>query len=460
MIQTDYPPAYPTQPEVADEYDVIVIGGGPAGATTAALVAEAGHRVLVLERESVPRFHVGESLIPECYRALDRLGLVERLERSSFTPKYSVQFVSDGYKYSAPFYFTEHPPYVEDGGAPKTWQVERGEFDKLLLDRAIELGATLRTDAQVMGVLFHDADGNQTPPSLDGTVKGVTVRFKSDADQTPREIRCRVVADASGQAAYLSNRLKIREPDDRLKKATVWTYWQNAERDPGRDEYATIILQTEGKKSWFWYIPLQDNVVSVGCTGDLDDMFGDGSSPEQAYQRELSRCPALQARLTDATNLHGYHSTKDFSYYSSRAAGNGWVLVGDAFGFIDPCYSTGVFLALHGGMVVADAINAALDRDELTEATLGGWKDRYKAGVENFRKLVYAFYTPDFSFADFFRQYPQYRVNMTDILVGNVFKPGVGEIFDAMGDVRPPSAAEKKAAEKRAAAAPSTAVLR
>ena len=445
MIQTSYEPAYEDQPAAADEYDVIVIGGGPAGATTAALVAEQGYSVLLLERESVPRFHVGESLIPECYRALDRLGLVERLEASSFTPKYSVQFVSDGHKYSAPFYFTEHPPYVEEGGAPKTWQVERGEFDKLLLDRAIELEATVRTDAQVMGVLFEDAAGQPVAPSVDATAVGVKVRFKADDDSVPREIRCRVVADASGQSAYLSSRLKIREGDDRLKKATVWTYWHNARRDEGRDEYATIIMQTEGKRSWFWYIPLQDNVVSVGCTGDIDDFFADGASPEQAYQRELSRCPALQERLAEATNLHGYHSTKDFSYYSSQPAGDGWVLVGDAFGFIDPCYSTGVFLALHGGMVVADAIGEALRTDRTSGETLGRWAPAYKAGVENFRRLVYAFYTPGFSFADFFRQHPQYRTNMTDILVGNVFKPGVDEIFDAMGEVRPPNAEEKRA---------------
>ena len=446
MIQTEYPPADYTTSEVAGDYDVIVIGGGPAGATTAALTAEAGRRVLLLERESIPRFHVGESLIPECYRTLKRLDLIERLEASAFTPKYSVQFVSDGHKYSAPFYFTEHPPYVDEGGAPKTWQVERGEFDKMLIDRAVELGATIRSDAQVMGVVFEDSDGNEVPPSLDARAVGVKVRFKSDASGEVRTIKSRVVADASGQSAYLSNRLKIREGDDRLKKATVWTYWENARRDPGRDEYATIIFQTEGKRSWFWFIPLQDNVVSVGCTGDLDDLFGDGATPEQAYLRELSRCPALQDRLADATNLHGYRSTKDFSYYSSQAAGDGWVLVGDAFGFIDPCYSTGVFLALHGGMMAADAINNGFASGRLDGPTLGAWAKDYKAGVENFRKLVYAFYTPDFSFAQFFKTYPQYRVNMTDILVGNVFKPGVDEIFDAMGEVRPPTPQEKKAA--------------
>ena len=435
MIQTDYAAEYLDQPDLGDAYDVIVIGGGPAGATAAALVAAAGHSVLVLERESVPRFHVGESLIPETYWTLERLGLIKKLQDSAFPKKYSVQFVSDGHRYSAPFYFHTHKP---DSPSVQSWQVERGEFDKMLLDNAIEHGATLRTDTQVLDLVWEGRPG-------ESRATGVKIRLKSD-DDGPRTISSKVVVDASGQSAFIAKRLGLYEADDRLKKGTVWTYWKGAKRDEGIDEGCTIIMQTEGKQSWFWYIPLQDDVVSVGCTRDMGDMFPKGVSAEEAYQRELARCPALQERLEGAENLTGYHATKDFSYYSSKPAGDGWVLCGDAYGFIDPVYSTGVFCALKSGEFAADAVIEALEQNRCDAATLGAWAPRYKEGTELFRKLVYAFYAPDFNFADFFREHPQYRANMTDILIGDVFKPGVGEIFEAMGEVIPPTSRERSAA--------------
>lgn len=430
VIQTDYTPEYTETPDVADTYDVIVIGGGPSGATVAGLVAAAGKSVLVLERESVPRFHVGESLVPECYWTLERLGLVEQLQERAFPKKYSVQFVSEGMKYSAPFYFEKH----KDCPSNQTWQVERGVFDKMMLDNAISKGAVLRSDSQVMDVLWEGEPG-------ESRALGVKVRFKSEgASSLAREIRSEVVVDATGTSAFIAKRLGLYEPDNRLKKATVWTYWKGAKRDEGIDEGATIIMQTPNKQSWFWYIPLSDDVVSVGCTRDMCEMFAGGVSAEEAYQRELAACPAMQERIEDAENVSGYHTTKDFSYYSGKAAGEGWVLTGDAFGFIDPVYSTGVFCALKSGEFVADAVLDAFDSNDFGGETLGRWMPTYKEGVENFRKLVYAFYAPDFNFGEFFKQYPQYRSNMTDILIGDVFKPGVGDIFDAMGDVKPPVA--------------------
>ena len=258
-------------------------------------------------------------------------------------------------------------------------------------------------------------------------------------DRVEQTINAKVVVDASGQAAFLSSRMKLKKQDDRLRKATVWTYYENAQRDPGRDEGCTIILQTEGKQSWFWYIPLPDNIVSIGCTGSLNYMFGDKLSAEEVHQRELARCPALQERLADATRCRDYFTTKDFSYKSEEAAGDGWVLTGDAYGFIDPVYSSGVYLAMKGGEFVADAIHEAFKAGDLTGSSLGAWKSKYDEGVENFRKLVYAFYAPEFSFGSFLKQHPQFQSNLVDILIGDVFKPGVGEMFDVMGEVLPPS---------------------
>ncbi len=440
MIQTTFPPASTSAPPLQDSYDVIVIGGGPAGSTVGALLAEAGHSVLIVERGTMPRFHVGESLIPQTYWTLKRLGVIEQFKRSAFPKKFSVQFVSDGRRESAPFYFDEHI----DHESAQTWQVERADFDRMLLENAIAKGAALRTQAQVLDVLFkgdravgvklkltEPTSAAGAPPSEPGAPPSEPGASATGPPQV-REIHSRVVCDASGSSAFLSTRLGLKQPNLRLRKGSIWSYFRGAQRDSGKDEGATIIMQTEGKQSWFWYIPLRDDVVSIGCTGDMPHMFPGDSTPEQTFARELDRCPALQKRLHHATRCMDFFTTKDYSYGSSAAAGPGWVLVGDAYGFIDPVYSSGVLLALKGGEFVADAVHAALETDDLSGGALGSWQETYDAGVDNFRRLVYAYYTPEFSFGDFLRDYPQYKPNLVDILVGDVFKPGVSEMFDVM----------------------------
>jgi flavin-dependent dehydrogenase len=427
MIHTSYPASTDSQPAVEAAYDVVVIGAGPAGATTAALVAEYGHRVLVLERASFPRFHVGESLIPETYWPLQRLGLIDQLKQSAYPKKFSVQFVSEGVKESAPFYFDTHNPHESS----QTWQIERATFDCMLLDKAIENGAVARTDAHVLDVLF---DGDQAT--------GVKVKLaqgrSGDGETGTCEIAAKVIVDATGTSAFLANRLGVIKSDSYLKKATVWSYFQGALRDEGKDEGATIILQTAGKSSWFWYIPLSDDMVSVGCTGSMRFMFNkDRTDLAEIFAAELERCPAMQRRLANATQTADFLTTKDYSYRATQAAGPGWLLVGDAFGFVDPVYSSGVFLALKSGEFAADAIHDSIQAADLSAQSLGAWQPKYIEGLELFRKLVYAFYAPDFSFGKFLMAYPQYRENLIDILIGAVFKPGVGEMFDVMGEVLP-----------------------
>ncbi len=424
MIDLHPPSDNRPQPEVDAVYDVVVIGAGPAGATVGGLIAEHGHRVLILERSPFPRFHLGESLIPQTYWPLKRLGLIDQLKQTAFPRKYSVQFVTEDGKESAPFYFDQYNPYE----CSVTWQVVRSEFDKMLVDRALELGAVVHTSAQVLDVLFDD----------DRAI-GVRMMLSGDGERSTRDVSAQVVVDATGQSAFLANRLGLKQPDKRLKKGSVWSYFQGAHRDTGKDEGATIILQTEGKKSWFWYIPLPDDIVSVGCTGSMHDLFATGrGDAEQIFNEELTRCRGVQRRLKKATRITKYLTTKDFSYCASRAAGPGWLLVGDALRFIDPVYSSGVFLALKSGEFAADAIHDALLAADVSTARLGVWQPAYAEGVELFRKLVYAFYTPGFSFGQFLREHPQHRNNLVDILIGDVFKPGVGEIFEAMGEVLPP----------------------
>ncbi len=412
---------------VGQSYDVIVLGAGPAGVTCATLLAEAGKSVLVLERELMPRFHVGESLLPKTYPTLKRLGLLEKMKQSAFPKKYSVQFVTEMGKLTQPFYFDEYIPHESS----QTWQVERAGFDLMLAENGVQKGAVVRTGAHVIDVLF-DKD----------RAIGAKVKLKNGqaGEEEVREIACEVLVDATGQSAFLANRLKMRESDPLLQKGTVWSYFEGAIRDEGKDEGATIIMQTKGKKSWFWYIPLSDDTVSVGCTGSMKYMFpGDGSTPEQIFERELAKCPEMKRRIENSKQVTEFKVTKDFTYRAKQTAGPGWVLIGDAFGFIDPVYSSGILLAFASGEFAADAIIEGFEKNDLSAKQLGKWNDVFVTGLTYFKRLIYGFYAPDFSFGSFFKKYPECRNQMIDILMGDVFKPDLETLFEKMGDVVPPS---------------------
>ena len=397
--------------------DVIVIGGGPAGATAATILAQNGLSVRLFEREKGARFHIGESLMPDTYWTLRRMGVLEKIKASKFTKKYSVQFVTDTGKESQPFYFFENNPHE----ASQTWQVVRSEFDKMLLDNASDLGADIQYGCRVMDAIF---EGDRCV--------GVKVQ---GPDGTINDVFAKVVVDASGQSLVLGSRLKIKVPDPNLRKASVWAYFKGASREAGLDEGATLVLQTEGKKGWFWYIPLQDNIVSVGVVGSLEDMFADKLSHEEIFERELNRCPAAKKRVSVGERVSGYYSTKDFSYKCSQVAGNGWVLVGDAFGFLDPIYSSGVFLALKSGEMAADAIAEGLKNNNTSAEQLGKWGPQFIQGMDRMKRLVYAFYE-GFSFGGFIRKNPDMKRHVIDLLVGDLFKDSVDTVVEPMEMMR------------------------
>ena len=294
----------------------------------------------------------------------------------------------------------------------------------MLLGRAAELGADVVSGCRVTAVDFPV----NAPAS-------VTVQQETSGGAKSFNVSTRLVIDATGQSCYLSNRMKLRQPDAQLRNGTIWTWFRGALRGNGRDEGATIIFSSEQHKSWFWFIPLPGDTVSVGCTGAMDWMFEKGRSADQVFERELTRCPALGRRLANAEPTEPIRSTKDFSYRSTQCAGDRWVLIGDAYGFIDPVYSSGVFLAMKSAELAADTIDRALVNNDLSAGSLGAWKEEYDAGVQHFRNLVYAFYNPKFSFAAFIAKHPEFRDDLTDLLVGNVFKPGAGRMFQSMEEV-------------------------
>ncbi len=406
-------------------YDIIVIGGGPAGSTVATLVAEQGHRVLLLEREAEPQFKIGESLIPATYWTFKRLGMLEKLRVSHFPQKYSVQFYSRTGKASTPFYFFQTNPH----DSAVTWQVLRSEFDEMLLDNAKEKGVEIRRGIGVREVLFEGE-----------TATGVVTQ---NVDGTRETLHATVIVDSTGQRSLIGKQLNLNTIEPNLKMASLFTHYEGGQRDEGIDEGATLILHTEEKDSWFWSIPLPYNRTSIGVVGELDYLLqnrrdADGKlNAQKIFNEELAKCAPLQQRLEGAKQLLPIQTTKDFSYRASRIAGNNWVLVGDAFGFLDPVYSTGLFLALKSGEMAADVIIEAFDKNDFSEAQLGSFGPAFVKGMEAFRKLVYAFYTKEFSFARFLSEYPEYQGGIVDILSGDVFRKDVTHIFPAMAEMCP-----------------------
>src|SRR5260221_1896870 len=275
-------------PSHNDKTRVVVIGGGPAGSTTATLIAQQGYRVKLFERDRFPRFHIGESLIPETYWVLKRLDMLDKMKKSAFVKKCSVQFVNQHGKLSEPFYFTDHNPHE----CSQTWQVLRSEFDEMLLNNAREHGVDVHEGARIREVMF---EGDRAV--------GVRVSFDDGREE---EVRAKVIVDASGQSAIIGNRFNLLEKDTSLKKGAVWTYFKAAYRDKGRDEGATLVLQTKGKKGWWWYIPLHDDIMSVGIVRPFDELFAGNREHEAIYNDELENCPEVKRRVAMGTRCEKY----------------------------------------------------------------------------------------------------------------------------------------------------------
>jgi len=297
--------------------------------------------------------------------------------------------------------------------------VERSEFDAMLVENAASRGADVRWGAKVETVIL---DGRRA--------KGVRGRYE---DGREFEIACEVVVDATGLGSLLARQLGIARKDSRLDKAAIYAHYEGGLRDPGIDGGATVIVNTRGNRGWFWYIPLSRNRVSVGVVGSRGDLLKGRGSPEGVLAEEVADCVTVRERLASARRVSEVRVTGDYTWRATRCAGDGWVLVGDAFGFIDPIYSSGVLLALKSGELAADCILQAFETGDFSGERLGAFGGQLADGMEALRKLVYAFYTPGFSFANFVTQHPEYRPKLIQLLIGDVFREPVRDIFQAMG---------------------------
>ena len=399
------------------KYDAIVVGAGPAGSTTAALLAEKGRDVLVVEKEKFPRYHVGESLMPFCYFPLQRLGLVDTLMESANPRKYCVQFVREDGFLSQPFYFFQH----FDHPSSTTWQVWRSEFDKMILDKARENGASVmeRTKANKL---------------LKSNNRVVGIRAESD-DFGQLEINAPIVVDASGRDCFAARKENWMVRDPELKKVALWTYFKDAKRDPGLDEGATTVAYLPNK-GWFWYIPLSDGMVSVGIVAERDYLFN-GTTKDHAtiFNREIHNNEWIKEHLVGAKQTGEYRITGEYSYRNRYCASDGLVLAGDALGFLDPVFSSGVFLAFKSGVMLADEIDHALKAKDFSAKSFHEYGKMMQSSIETMRKIVYAFYDENFSFGDLAKRGEHLRAALTDCLIGNVDDNEFRELFDAMSDL-------------------------
>ena len=398
-----------------DSWDVLIIGGGPAGCSAAAILAEAGRRVLVLERERFPRYKVGESLIPFTWYPLRRLGLVDRMRQSHFVRKYSVQFVAPGGKASQPFYFSTR----YDENVSQTWQVLRSEFDEMLMENARRKGARIRQGTRVRSLVGRE----------DAT-RGVRVE---GPDGTEEEILAPITLDCSGKEAFAAIRKHWRRRDPRLNKVAVWTYYRGALRDEGIDAGATTVAFVP-EKGWFWYIPQHDDMVSVGVVAEWKYLSRDGlRDPGGIFRREIGRNKWIEEHLAPGVQVGDHFITSEYTFRSEYCAQEGLLLVGDAFGFLDPVFSSGLMLALKGGVLAAESVDAALEAGDLSPARFESYARVMRQGIENMRKLVYAFYDPGFSFRDLTDRYPDMAGAVTDCLSGDVNKD-YSRLWEAVGE--------------------------
>ena len=376
MNPTPPPTASDTAERARLDVDVLVIGGGPAGTTAATTLARRGWKVLLLEKDVHPRFHIGESLLPMNLPILERLGVLEQV-RAMGTLKLGADFpVHDADDTTHVFRFDR----ALDPKFGYAFQVRRSEFDAMLFDNARTNGVDARMRVKVES-LVHDADGRPT---------GAVAR---DAEGGRLDVAMRYLVDASGRDTFLGNRLKLKRKSTRHQSAAIFSHFRGVQRRDGDD--AGNITVDRFEYGWYWLIPLGDDVMSVGAVCFPEYLKQrQGLDNETFLMRTLMRTPSVARRMADAARVAPVHATGNYSYDCTRMTGPGWVMAGDAYAFIDPVFSSGVYLGMNSAEHAADVVDGSLRNPVSERALQRAMERRLRRGLRHFSWFIHRFTTP------------------------------------------------------------------
>jgi len=384
--------------------DVLIVGGGPAGSSAAALLAQKGRKVVLLEKEHHPRFHIGESLLPQSLPLLEKLGVLDEVRDSIGILKPGAEFNSDTHPNRHQVYYFSH---AWDKAWPHAYEVRRSEFDHALFRNAGLKGAQTLDGMRVSGIDFRHGSSSLV--------------HANDEQGNEHTWEARFVIDASGRDTLLSRRfgLKYKNPDH--NSAAIFGHFRNVPRREGDD--AGNISVYWFQHGWFWMIPLRDGTMSVGAVCWPEYLKTRDCPPAEFLRRTIALSPGVSERMRDAELVGEVQATGNFTYYSKAAAGDGYLMIGDAYAFLDPVFSSGVHLALTSAFRAADLVDEVLDHPERATRLIEAHERYMRRGMKTFAWFIYRFNTPAMQNL-FMSPRNTFRVRdaVTTMLAGDVFR--------------------------------------